>query len=234
MAPQKDDVDKQRQWGRDDSYDEKNYEQFGSDGPYEGEEGAFPAEEYGELDEYGVEVDVEEADAITRELMEKNYPGLGDSNGNSGKPIPGLGGDMDAERKKAMKAIKGLAYLGCGEMALLSGIQGLLLGGVIGGVQTAFAGMSTGMLRQPGFGKFVWQQSKQQGKQFGMWLGAFTGMKCSLTFAREKNDIFNIIGSGFFAGSVSTLYTRNPTMIMMNGAGSAMIVSVLHLVGFGL
>ena len=233
MSSRGDDKDpSRRQWGQDDPYDDGRLsggpDEFGRDGgrdPYDSynSNDGFPHEEYTDDFEYEVEVDDESVDALSKDIMEKQFPGLG------GGP---LGGD---QRKKSIDALGSLAYVGCAELALLSGIQGLLLGSAIGAVQTGFAGAAQGMIRQPGFGGFVWQQAKSQGKQFGIWLSCFTGMKCTLTFARGgKQDIFNVFGSGMFAGSVATLSSRNPPLIALNGLGSAVIVSVLHLVGFGL
>ena len=226
MNPNKEPAGKpKRQWGEDDAYDERNYQQAEWEEPvFEDDyvtedESAF---DYGNdtfrEDDYEPEVNEEEANQLTKDIMEKNYPGLGDLDKN--------------QHKQLMDSLRNYQYIGCAQVAVFSGIQGAILGTIIGGVQTVFAGMGSGVMRQAGFGRFVWQQSKLQGKQFGIWLSAFTGMKCTLTVSRQKQDILNVFSSGFFAGSVATLYSRNPPLIAMNGLGSAVIVSALHFVGF--
>lgn len=226
-----------KEWGRyDDSdrYDQNSYnnlrdedrvhDEFGDADPYDGD-GGFPDEGDGYLDDFtgdyeqDTETNAREADRIAKGIIQREFPGLDD-------PIM---------KKKAIESLGNLAYVGCAQLAVFSGIQGIILGGVLGAVQTGFAGAAQGMFRQPGFGRFVFQQAKLQGKQFGVWLACFSGMKCSLTLARGGvQDIVTVFGSGFVAGSVSTLYSRNPPLIAMNGLGSGIIVSVLHLVGFGL
>lgn len=226
----RDDSDKQkRQWGQDDGYDERNYtdvragqedqDPYDRDGVESYDESAFGGDEF-YSEEGDAMVDDHEVERITKDIMEREFPGL-DSPRSS--------------KKDPFAALNGLAYVGCAQIAVMSGIQGVILGSVLGAVQTGFSGAAQGLFRQPGFGRFVFQQAKLQGKQFGIWLTCFTGMKCTLTFARGgKQDILTVFGSGFFAGSLSTLYSRNPPLIAMNGLGSGVIVSVLHLVGFGL
>ena len=60
-------------------------------------------------------------------------------------------------------------------------------------------------------------------RSFGGFLGVYAGANCTLTAARGKADIWNVIASGAAAGTFGTLKTRNPAFI----AGSAAVGAAL-------
>jgi len=68
---------------------------------------------------------------------------------------------------------------------------------------------------------------RAQTRSFGGFLGAYSGIKCSLVVARGgKMDVLNAGVAGAIAGSIGTLRTRNPAMI----AGSAAVTGCIMMV----
>lgn len=66
---------------------------------------------------------------------------------------------------------------------------------------------------------------------FGGFLGAYSGVKCSLAVARGgKQDLLNSGLAGALAGSIGSLRTRNPAMI----GGAAALSGCLMMVIDGL
>ena len=98
-----------------------------------------------------------------------------------------------------------------------------------GGLQTVLEGAAGGNLRQPGFAAYTLRQAGATGKEFGKFSAIYSGTNCYLTSIRGggKSDFVNIGISGFTAGAVSSLKSRNPRQILLSGLASGVITVIL-------
>lgn len=119
----------------------------------------------------------------------------------------------------------------CVVTTLAYGIRGAELGagfGVVFGVMEVF---QSGTWREPALGaRVVAARSFGNALNFGGYLGAYHGAKCSIGVARGVDDIFNSGFAGAVAGTLSTIRTRNPAVI----AGSAFVGAGMMMVIDGL
>ena len=106
----------------------------------------------------------------------------------------------------------------CGVSGLMTAgyayVPGAILGGVYGFMDVQQSG---GTLRDPYWRGRVLNRMSSTGRQFGMVLGTYTVIKCSMGVMRGKQDIINTFSAGFIVGSLEALKTRSPPKIVMQG-----------------
>jgi hypothetical protein len=78
------------------------------------------------------------------------------------------------------------------------------------------------MLRQ-----YVVQSAKTSAMSFSLWLGTFSGAKCTCAVMRGKKDVVNSFVGGAMAGVVASLRSRNPRAILVTSAVSGILASVI-------
>jgi hypothetical protein len=63
---------------------------------------------------------------------------------------------------------------------------------------------------------------------FALWLGTYSGAKCSIQALRGRKDQFNSFGAGFLAGAVGTVRMRSARIMLMSGIGSGFLMALLE------
>jgi hypothetical protein len=118
----------------------------------------------------------------------------------------------------------------CMAVAFAGGVQGAIAGYIFGGLNHAFISFFSGRHRLPGFRQEFFYSCRSTSSMFGLWLCTFYGAHCSITALRNGNrDATTSFGSGFIAGAVATLRTRNFPAILTNAVTSGILVTVFDI-----
>lgn len=142
-------------------------------------------------------------------------------------------GEDDQKKKKGLddpnlkKVKKDMQYMTCGILGVGNLCEGFMIGTIFGGVQGIVGGASSGVIRQPGFGRLLFQSAISSGNSLGVLLGVYSASRCSLALTRKVDDKFNTFAAGFLGGCVSSLKSRNPRFILLNGAAAATVITIL-------
>jgi hypothetical protein len=124
----------------------------------------------------------------------------------------GAGGSLDYSKLALTCGIYGTANL----------VQGALVGSAFGALQAAVMKVSGGL------DVSAFTVVKNSGIQFGVWLGVYSSMKCTLRLSRNKDDLLNSFGSGFVAGCATNLRLRKPALIAIQGVVSGAVVTLVE------
>ena len=117
----------------------------------------------------------------------------------------------------------------CGLLGLMNFGGGLFGGAVLGSISTTMDAVQRNYIRSPEFFPTLRAQTMRSSLQFGTWISIYTSSKCMAQVVRKKKDAGNSFIGGFIAGSVVTLNTRNPRVILASGLGNACLLSVFDL-----
>jgi hypothetical protein len=143
-------------------------------------------------------------------------------------PVPSIDGGMIPPSVPSTRrgAGGGIDYsklaLTCGIYGTANLVQGALVGSAFGALQAAVMKISGGL------DVSAFTVVKNSGIQFGAWLGVYSTMKCTLRLSRNKEDLLNTFGSGFVAGCVTNLRLRKPALIVIQGAVSGTVVTMVE------
>lgn len=140
-----------------------------------------------------------------------------------------LNAKLDQIEKSGLTKISTSAQ--CTLLAIGGMVQGSIAGFIFGTFNHAFMGLVSGRHKYPGFGKEIMANSRMSAGMFALWLGTYFGSQCVVKSIRkqERADILTVGLSGYMAGAVSVLKTRNPRAIMVNGLTSATLVMVVQM-----
>mmetsp|Transcript_8304 Transcript_8304/g.8462 ORF Transcript_8304/g.8462 Transcript_8304/m.8462 type:complete len:218 (-) Transcript_8304:69-722(-) len=115
----------------------------------------------------------------------------------------------------------------CTVTGVVAFVQGGIVGGVVGLFQGISHGVQLGVLREPSFPRQLSAVVGSNGRSFGLWMGTYTGVKCTLRSARGRNDMLNSFGAGFAAGVVGSMHTRSRSTMIMSGMASGSLMAIL-------
>lgn len=140
-----------------------------------------------------------------------------------------IGIRITPEMQELQKKIDSIpASILCPTIGVANLIQGGAVGAIFGIVNGCVEGYHHGLIRQPGFGRFIAFSSATTAFTFGGWLGCFQGSKCVFKEVRQKKDWVNTCGAGFVAGAASALRSRSPQQIMVAGLSSAVLMTIIE------
>lgn len=160
---------------------------------------------------------------------QQDSSGFGDVDGMENKTSTSVKQEQQQEEQLIPKTIRLSPTSTCGLLGLMNFGGGLFGGAVLGSISTTMDAVQRNYIRSPEFFPTLRAQTMRSAIQFGTWISIYTSSKCMAQVVRNKKDAGNSFIGGFIAGSVVTLNTRNPRVILASGLGNACLLSVFDL-----
>lgn len=147
--------------------------------------------------------------------------------------IPEAGTIQDKTRQEAVKI-----RIDDSVLCPLTGVAAFIQGGVVGGVVGLFSGISqtigNGAAIEGGsIPKYLGYSIARSSWGFGVFMGTYSGTKCFMRTSRGRSDLLNTFAAGFAAGYVGSLHTRSQRTMLLSGAASGALMTVLDSIGHG-
>uniref|UniRef100_A0A7S3JN34 Mitochondrial import inner membrane translocase subunit TIM22 n=1 Tax=Aureoumbra lagunensis TaxID=44058 RepID=A0A7S3JN34_9STRA len=116
----------------------------------------------------------------------------------------------------------------CGATAVVNGINGAIVGALIGGVMAL--GEST-QVQWPDArtrARHIGIRIGSTGAQFASFLAAYTGIRCTCTLVRRKDDVVNSGIAAAIVSGVPAMRTGNPSFVFMTAFTSAALMMAIE------
>lgn len=164
------------------------------------------------------------------------YDGRGDNEYGDGRPAPQPPQQQpqqpsSRQQQQPMNEAEIREKLGyglCVAEFLINGLQGAVLGSVVGAFGGAGEAYKVGARGKP-LVEHTLLRARGSAASFGVWIGTYRGAKCSLIQMRGgKKDLMNAFVAGSLAGGLPALPTRQPRVILFSALGSGALVAAIE------